>query len=214
MAVFYYLHMLSKTSPTPLHPSLMNKKNIHLLVLPSAKNIARVVNKLSFDAILTKGSYRDIEFIFQKNQIRVLHDKKDVKYFSFVWLSSFWSTRDLAYAVKLYLKKYNIPHTYIEKSTSKITDQMTFSLKGIRTPDTLFVDSSNIKNNLRRIREVCGYPFIVKDVRGSLGANSLLINREEDVLETVQQLPKHKKYFFNDSFLMIMTGEFSWLMER
>lgn len=174
----------------------MKEKKFKLLVLPAGEHIDQVVDKFPFPITLTKGSYDKTEFIFQGGNVKVRHEGADLKSFSFVWLSSHWGTRDLAYGIRLYLENYNIPYTYVEKGTSKITDHMVFALNNIQTPDTLFLNRQDIQKCLPQIRCVCGYPLVVKDIKGFGGTNSAYVSTEEELLEKVKNLPRHKRFLF------------------
>ena len=184
----------------------MTPKKFKLLILPSVPNIDQVVKKISFPMDLTKGHFRNIEFIFKDNQISVLHKNIDLKNFSFVWLCSSWGSRDLAYAIQLYLDFHKIPHTHVEKGTSKLTDQMALSLENIPVPDTLFFGHKDVRKSLSQIQKVCGYPLIIKDIRGSRGAHSLIINSEAELLEKITALPRHKSFIFQK----YIANEYDW----
>ena len=155
---------------------------------------------------LTKGRFKNIEFIFKDNQVSVLHKNIDLKNFSFVWLCSSWGSRDLAYAVQLYLDFHKIPHTHVEKGTSKLTDQMALSLENIPAPDTLFFGHKDVCKSLSQIQKVCGYPLVIKDIRGSRGAHSLIINSEAELLEKITALPRHKSFIFQK----YIANEYDW----
>jgi glutathione synthase/RimK-type ligase-like ATP-grasp enzyme len=166
----------------------------------------QVVKKISLPVDLTKGRFKNIEFIFKDNQVSVLHKNIDLKNFSFVWLCSSWGSRDLAYAVQLYLDFHKIPHTHVEKGTSKLTDQMALSLENIPVPDTLFFGHKDVRKSLSQIQKVCGYPLVIKDIRGSRGAHSLIINSEAELLEKITALPRHKSFIFQK----YIANEYDW----
>jgi len=174
----------------------MPKKPLNLLCLSSFENIEQMLAKFAFPIKLTKGSFHNLEFIFQGKVVKVLHNGIDLVSFSFVWLSSSWASRDLAYAVSLYLDKTKTFSTYVEKSTSKITDQIIYVLGGIQTPNTLFLGKKNIEKNLKQIKEICGYPLIIKDIKGTFGIDSKYIATENDLLKNLDKLPNHKRYLF------------------
>lgn len=184
----------------------MTPKKLKLLVLPSVSNMDQVVKKISLPVDLTKGRFKNIEFIFKDNQVSVLHKNIDLKNFSFVWLCSSWGSRDLAYAVQLYLDFHKIPHTHVEKGTSKLTDQMALSLENIPVPDTLFFGHKDVRKSLSQIQKVCGYPLVIKDIRGSRGAHSLIINSEVELLEKITALPRHKSFIFQK----YIANEYDW----
>jgi len=184
----------------------MTPKKLKLLVLPSVSNMDQVVKKISLPVDLTKGRFKNIEFIFKDNQVSVLHKNIDLKNFSFVWLCSSWGSRDLAYAIQLYLDFHKIPHTHVEKGTSKLTDQMALSLENIPVPDTLFFGHKDVRKSLSQIQKVCGYPLVIKDIRGSRGAHSLIINSEAELLEKITALPRHKSFIFQK----YIANEYDW----
>ena len=174
----------------------MAKKPFELLCLPAVQNIKEVLGHFLFPINLTEGNFKELEFVFHNKGIKILYQGIDLSNFSFVWLSSFWDSRDLAYAVKLYLDKTKTSTTFAEKSTSKITDQMIFSLNNIQSPDSLFLGEEPIKDSLGQIKKVCGYPLIIKDTKGSRGLDSIYIANEEELAEKLKQFPNHRKYFF------------------
>jgi len=178
----------------------------NLLILPSVKNMDQVVKGISSDISFTKGSFSRVEFRVKDNKIQLLHKGIDLKDFSSVWLSSFWRSRDLAYAAKLYLDHFGASHTYVEKSTSKITDQVQFVLNNILVPNTFFVDTHDIADYAKKIEEVCGYPLIIKDIRGSGGRYSAYIKNRQELLVKFSKLSKHRKYLFQK----FIPNEYDW----
>lgn len=180
------------------------KKN--LLILPSIKNIDEIVKGISNSIDFTKGSFSRVEFRFKDNRVQLLHKDVDLKDFSSVWLSSFWGSRDLAYAVKLYLGHFGTPHTYVEKSTSKITDKVKFTLNNILVPDAFFMDTRNIADYIEKVEEVCSYPLVIKDTKGSRGKYSAYISNRKELLAKFPELPKHRKYLFQK----FIPNEYDW----
>lgn len=172
----------------------MQQKKFKLLVLPSVSNISQVAAKFPFDVELTEGKFKDIEFVFQNDNLTITYKGTDLRDFSLVWLSSSWTSRDIAYAIKLYLKESKTPCTYVEKGTSKITDHVLFALNGIKAPATLFIGHLDLKDDVAQIQKICGYPLVIKDTRGSRGTHSVLVDTEKELLVEMAKLPKHKKY--------------------
>ncbi len=184
----------------------MAKKILNLLVLPSVGNMQQVIDRFPFSIELTKGQFKDIEIIFQNKKTTILYKGIDIRKFSFVWLCSSWRTRDLAYAIKLYLEHHKIPHTPVEQGTSKLTDHMSFSLDNIPMPNTLFLATKRVDKFLNRIKDICGYPLIIKDIKGSRGTDTMKITNETQLLAKLQELPKHKKYLFQQ----YIPNEYDW----
>ncbi|MCK9368401.1 hypothetical protein M0R04_00265 [Candidatus Dojkabacteria bacterium] len=172
----------------------MNSKKIELLVLPSIQNIEEIIKGIPI--VLTKANYSSLEFRFKDNAVSILHKGRDIKSFSLVWLSSSWYSRDLATTVKLYLDNYNVPNTFVEQSTSKITDNMNFVLNGIPCPNTYYMKKSKIMRHLEDIEAVCGYPMIMKDSKGHHGKNSAYISTREELIEKISNQKPRKRYIF------------------
>lgn len=184
----------------------MQEKKFKLLVLPSVRNMQQVVDKFSFPVELTKGQLKNLEIVFQDGKISIFHKGEDLKDFSFVWLCSSWRSRDLAYAIHLYLDQNNIPHTPVEKGTSKLTDQIALAIRGLSTPDTLFIGGKKVEECLVQIKKVCGFPLVVKDVKGSRGLHSAKVSTEQELVEKMKELPKYKKYIFQ----RCIDNEYDW----
>src|SRR5688572_9974867 len=141
----------------------MPYKEMELLVLPSIENIEEILKDIPLK--LTKGHYFCLEFRFKDNQATILHKGVDIKTFSLVWLSSYWASRDLATAVKIYLDNFKVANTFVEQCTSKITDSMNFVLNDIPCPDTYYIEGGGIMEHIEDIENVCGYPMIIKDTK-------------------------------------------------
>lgn len=182
----------------------MTQKRI--LIIPSVKSLNEIVKKYSkyYDIVL--GSFNNIEITFNNDVVSVLFNGEDLKTFDFIWLSSNWTTRSIAYAIDLYLTKYNIKHTNTEKNTSKITDQMLLALSGIKTPDTWCSAKYSITQFTSNIENICNYPMVIKDTLGSCGRYSSFISNYEDLLFTSKSLPDSKKYMYQK----YIPNEYEW----
>jgi len=181
-------------------------KIFSLLSLPALSGTRDIVGQFPFPIDFTAGTYRDISFVFHAGSTEVFHKGADTKNFSFVWLTSSWSQRDLAYALRLYFESTGTPHSSVEQSPSKITDTMAFSLHGLPIPDTVFVSRRNIEKEMPLIRKVCGYPLIVKDVKGAQGKFSAYVASESELASTIADLPKHKEFLFQ----RFIRNEYDW----
>ncbi len=184
----------------------MNIKKIELLVLPELENVDEILSGISQPVELSKGSYSNLQFSFRNGDVSVKLKGKDLKEFSFAWLSSYWASRTMVYAIKLYLDHYGIAHTFAEKSTSKLTDLIKFAFKGICMPDTFFTNKTRITDDADELEKVCGYPMIMKDIRGSRGKDSALINNREELFAKTADLPKSKKFLFQQ----FIPNEYDW----
>lgn len=184
----------------------MSKKPFTLLCLPATKSTRQVIKKFPFPIDLTEGTYLDIELIFHKGVVQILHRQVDISGFSFVWLTSDWNCRDIAYALSLYFESMKTSHSSVEKSTSKVTDCMVFGLNNLPIPDTVFVSRTTAEKSIPLIEEVCGYPLIIKDIRGSQGKHSEYVHSKSDLLEKMRGLPTSKKFLFQ----RYVSNEYDW----
>jgi biotin carboxylase len=183
----------------------LNKK-INLLVLPSVQNIDEIIENNLSKINLTKGHFKDIQFQQIDNCAELSHLGISLDSFDTVWLSSFWGSRDLAYGISVYLNAKNITHTFVEQSTSKITDQISFSTLGINSPNTFFTNSIHLINYVNEIERICGYPLIMKDTRGFKGKGSVLVKNHKQLIESLLNLNPNIKYFFQ-SFI---PNDYDW----
>jgi hypothetical protein len=171
----------------------------NILTLPPVENLKEILEGMNFPASVTKGTYSRLEFRFKDNSVQLMLNGIDIKDYSLVWLSSFWHTRDLAFAAHLYLDHHDTPHTFAEQSTSKITDQVQFTFEGIHTPNTFYIDRHNITRYVETIEDICGYPLIIKDTVGSRGKYSAYVENRKELIERMTHLPNHTiKYMFQE----------------
>ncbi len=167
---------------------------MEILVLPPTENIQAIIKNLPVK--LTTAYYYSLQFQLKNNNTQILLNGRDIKEFSFVWLSSSWNTRDLATAVKIYLEESSTPHSFVEQNTSKITDSMTFVLNDIPYPNTYFVESMKTMDHLKQIEKTCGYPLIMKDSKGFGGNDMSYISCEEELKKVISKNHQNKKYIF------------------
>jgi hypothetical protein len=184
----------------------MQKKPFTLLSLPTVKNTSQIIKKFPFPIELTKGKYRDIEIIFHNSTVKIIHHDSDIRDFSFVWLASGWNQRDIAYAISLYLQSTQTAHSYAEKNSSKVTDCMVFAINNLPMPDTVFINKKNIEKNIPLLKEICGFPLIIKDIRGCQGKHSAFASSEDELLEKIKALPKGKNFLFQ----RFIGNEYDW----
>lgn len=181
-------------------------KGHSILILPATKSSEQIIAQSLHHYSLTKGRFSSIRFHFTNKSFRMLHENRDLSTFDSVWLSSHWNSRDIAYAIHHYLSHHNINCTYVEPSTSKITDQSIFVINGLTTPDTLFAPSLTYSNLIPEIEDNCGYPLIIKESKGSQGKRSLFIQNRVELNAAISKLSRKKRYVFQK----YIHNEFEW----
>lgn len=172
----------------------MSKEKVDILVLPSIQNIDEIIKGLNIN--ITKAYFSSIEYVFKNNLVSILHKGRDLKSFNSVWLSSYWGSRDLAFAVSTYLISHKVKSTFVEDSSSKLTDTMKFVTCNIVCPDTYFLENSELIHNIERIEDVCGYPMIMKDTKGCGGENSCFISDREILISSINSRKLDRRYLF------------------
>lgn len=174
----------------------MKQKNV--LVLPAVNTLPQVITNISKEYTFTPGSYRNIEIQFNNEDVTIFHSGIDINSFDAVWLSSRWDSRDIAFAISLYLKKNLVQHTIAESASSKVTDLMKFALAGLNIPNTWYSPKGDISCYINNIEEICKYPMVIKDTLGSKGKYSSFIISSEDLLSTKASLPETKQYIIQE----------------
>ncbi|MBN1373853.1 hypothetical protein JW962_00765 [Candidatus Dojkabacteria bacterium] len=178
---------------------------MNILLLPAVENFSRIESSLGNNHTYTKGYFKDLVFKFN-SEPKVHLAGKDIKEFDFVWLSSYWETRDLAYAISLYLTAHNVRHTKVEASGSKIVDHMIFNLAGISVPDTFFSLFWSNPVVIQRVKDYCSYPIVIKDIRGCRGKFANKVDSEIEFEEAIKGLPFYKKFMYQT----YIPNDFDW----
>lgn len=182
----------------------MKKKTI--LVLPGIENLATVSNEFTSDYNVTGGRFCDLVFQFVNSDLRIYFRGKDLRAFSYVWISSYWDDRDMAYGVSLYLRKHGVPHSFVEKAGSKIVDQILFTQAGIPIPDTCFSTKLSSDTVSGLVEETCGFPAIIKDIYGARGRYSKMVERMDGFESVVKKLHPCRRFMFQ----RFIPNEYDW----
>ncbi len=178
-----------------------------ILVLPTFCNLDEVIATMSENVDITGGRFNNLEFHFHDNTLTLLHAGEDMKNFAAVWLSAPWSRKDQAYAVRQYLEDSDTTCTYVEKGTSKLTDQVLFAKYNINSPNTFFAGNTELTNCIiEGIEATCGYPLIIKDVRGTRGKHSMYVENRQQLIEKNALLPKDKRYLYQQ----FIANDYDW----
>lgn len=182
------------------------EKKLSLLRIPALNTLNEITNTLPFKIKHTNAELEDLVFIIKNNKLEILLEGKSVTNFDFVWLSSNWDVRDIAYALKQFLDSKNIPSTIAEKTISKLTDHVVFSLNNLNTPNTIFLNIAEAHKHLKIIKKICRYPIIIKDIKGHGGTFSKLVKNEKELLQYAEKLPKNRRYMLQE----FIPNEFDW----
>ncbi len=177
-----------------------------IITLPTPKNLKNAISKLNQKHKWTTGHLKNIEICIKNKKIKISHKKTDLKSYDFVWLSSSWPSRDIAYIVKKYLEYSNIPHSFVEKAGSKLVDCMLFAINNIPLPNTFYCSKTKLKQNIKQLEDCCSYPLIIKDSKGYGGKLSQLIYNRRQFLKTTLNLPNHKKFIYQK----FIPNEYDW----
>jgi len=149
------------------------------------------------DITLDTASIKDIVFEIIDGVITVNIKGKDLKQYDYVWIQSGWNTTHMAYLLHLYLKSQHIPHNRTNSHNTKLSDIFTLAYKGVLVPNTYFHNGLKVTpENVSEIAQVCKLPCIYKTSLGSLGCNVFLIDKEEEIKQTIKDNGKYNRYIF------------------
>jgi glutathione synthase/RimK-type ligase-like ATP-grasp enzyme len=149
------------------------------------------------DITLDTASIKDIVFEIVNGVITVNIKGKDLTQYDYVWIQSGWNTTHMAYLLHLYLKSQHIPHNKTNSHNTKLSDIFTLAYKGVLVPNTYFHNGLNVTpENVTEIAQVCKLPCIYKTSLGSLGCNVFLIDKEEEIKQTIKENGKYNRYIF------------------
>jgi len=149
------------------------------------------------DITLDTASIKDIVFEIIDGVITVNIRGKDLKQYDYVWIQSGWNTTHMAYLLHLYLKSQKIPHNKTNSHNTKLSDIFTLAYKGVLVPNTYFHNGLNVsEDNITEIANVCKLPCIYKTSLGSLGCNVFLVDKKEEIKQTIKENGKYNRYIF------------------
>jgi glutathione synthase/RimK-type ligase-like ATP-grasp enzyme len=178
---------------------------MQVLILPHIENF-NLAEESFKDVDFDKTFFKNLRYIFGDTGAYVRYQNKDCKDYDLVWLSSHWGTRDLAYALDIYLDSKKTKHTAVERAGSKVTDHMKFSLSNINTPKTYYINTKKIEPYIEEIEVHCGYPMVVKDIKGCRGRNTFLVHNREELNDTVASLNPETKVLYQE----YIPNEYDW----
>ncbi|MDQ6984914.1 MAG: hypothetical protein Q9M91_05190 [Candidatus Dojkabacteria bacterium] len=184
----------------------MDKKRI--LIVPGLQNLSTILEHFQGNAEyeFVNSRMRNIEFIFENDEIRVLCKGEDIRNYDFVWLTSYWSNRDLSYAISLYLDSVGIEHTKVEKTTSKITDQVSFALNKLPIPATYFMGGTKSNYTVKAVLKHLNFPILVKSLKGSQGNDIDVAYNKKELKKIIDGLANRKKFMFQQ----FVKNEYDW----
>lgn len=149
------------------------------------------------DITLDTASIKDIVFEIIDGVITVDIKGKDLKQYDYVWIQSGWNTTHMAYLLHLYLKSQGIPHNKTNSHNTKLSDIFTLAYKNVLVPNTYFHNGLKVNcENINEIVQICKLPCIYKTSLGSLGNNVFLIDKEDEIAQTIKDNGKYNRYIF------------------
>jgi glutathione synthase/RimK-type ligase-like ATP-grasp enzyme len=166
-----------------------------VLALGAHKEVKSIKEKLKISQVDMKvAGFQKIEIFLTNSSVDIKVDGISLQEFDYVWITSSWGNRSIAYAVYIFLKYKGIKCNRVEMESSKLTDMLLFALNGLRIPDTYFSHRKTIENNLCSIESVLKYPFVMKTTRGSLGRGVYLLNSKKEFTAIASQIKEGSNY--------------------
>lgn len=184
------------------------KKLLILLALPELKILKEKLSNKSFEVELAE--YKDISVRLAGEESQFFCKSTNLREFDYVWLHAPWNTAELIYAISKYLDLYAVKHTTVTKAESKLSDLVIFSINRIPVPLTYFFPNIVLRSKIEILEKNFSYPFIVKQIRGSLGNGVYIVNNRDEFLKLVKDLNGDKYvaqyYIPNDFDYRIIVG--------
>lgn len=169
-----------------------------ILIVPSHKKaFSDITSPILKTSEITHGSYANLKFEIKNNHLSITHNEVDLKEFDFIWLNSNWKTRDLAYAISLYLDKMKVKYTKVEKCTSKLSDLVTLCLNKIPSPDTIF-RPIKLSKVLLNFKSEIKLPVVIKSRYGYGGHGVKLVHNFVEIPENSSMVSLIQKYIPNE----------------
>lgn len=171
-------------------------EKVKLLAIGAHRALKEVKSKLKkyYEVDLTTVAYSDVEIFIESGKTKILCKGEKIEDTDFVWIKPNWDTRDLVSTVATYLKRKKIPHTEVEQEKSKLIDILHLAFEGLSVPKTYYCRTNKLVKNIKKIERFCGYPFIIKITKGSLGNGLFYIGDKASFLEQIVRLDSQKHY--------------------
>jgi len=151
------------------------------------------------DITLDTASIKDIIFRITDGEISLDIKDKDLTKYCYIWIQSGWKTTHMAYLLHLYLKSKGIPHNRTGKNITKLSDIFALASNNVSVPNTYFHNGGKInKKNINNIEKICKLPCIYKIAQGSLGSNVYIINKKDEIKQTILDNKKYNRYIFQE----------------
>lgn len=184
----------------------MQKGKRKVLILPAPEK-AEESWKYTKNIEVLRGKFKNIEFRFNDHLV-ILHKGIDLRKYDFIWLTSLFKSRGMSRAISIYLDHYQIPHTNIAygEGSSKLVDLTHFEINNLPIPHTFFQKKSGLLEKVDEIAKLCGFPLIIKAIKGSRGKNCFLINSKSKLIKKLNTLPKSASFVFQK----FIPNDFDW----
>jgi glutathione synthase/RimK-type ligase-like ATP-grasp enzyme len=175
-------------------------KNKRVLILGANKDYKSISKKVEKETGVSAKCtpFLDLQIFIKAGQIQIIWDGNDIKNFDFVWILSSWKNRQIAYLASQYLESNGTPHSKVEREKTKLVDTFQLAESGVNVPKSMFIGTKNIVKQLDSIDKFCGYPFLIKVTRGSLGKGIFIVNSRKEVYDVVKKLDPKKLYMIQE----------------
>ncbi len=185
-----------------------------VLILSSAESSTNVaindqfvksLNRQFGDSFETEWHhYRNVRIKLGMDGMQVtLPEKQQIDAYDLVYFKSYYRYFEVAVSIAEYLNSTGVAFVCSELkkyiSLSKLSQYTRLSLAGIRIPQTLFMDTSHLRNSFDELGDELGIPFVLKAIDAKGGDANYLLSDGQKLTEI---LDKHSdKQFVAQRFI-------------
>lgn len=141
----------------------------------------------------------DLIFDIRTDSVRVTigADGQDLSAFDVIYFRRFSSDPGTAYAAAHYAAYMGVSVVDAEVlhrhgSVSKLTQYAKLAIAGLPIPHTFFAHTHNLQKAVKEDKLPFGYPFIIKAVAGTRGADNFLVRDKEQALAAIDAIGKRQ----------------------
>lgn len=149
--------------------------------------------------------YDDLEIAITESGVSIKAGNKDLNNYQLVYFFTRVRNEQLAAIVAAQARKLGI--VYIDKaaeklySNGKLHQYATLSGRGVKIPETIFVNIERWEDEFDELEARLGLPFIFKDNAGRKGRNNHLVKTKKQFLEIIKQAKAENRQMLAQKFI-------------
>lgn len=185
------------------------KKNILVLVRNGKQQVrdglAEIQKIIGDKIIMDVVRYNELEIAITESGVSVKAANKSLSEYQLVYFFTRVRNEQLAAIVAAQARKLGL--VYIDKAAErlyangKLHQYATLSGRGVKIPETFFVDTAMWKDKFEELEKRLGVPFIFKDNAGRKGRHNYLIKSKDQFLKIVKESEQEERQMLAQKFI-------------